>query len=357
MLRSKKPLTRGFTLIELLVVIAIIAVLIALLLPAVQQAREAARRTQCKNNLKQLGLSLMNYESTTGVFPYEKCTTGVNQNWIQMVLPYMDQAPLYNQFNFNLSWADPSQWTLTATNLPMLVCPSAPSKGSRTNPAGITGLLSPDGVNVPNPQGFGICDYMALSGVRFSLYYQGNLGPAPSYGCPPAAVLSIPDDNRWACAMHSTLATKIRDITDGTSNTMMICETAGRPGLFRGPNRILVQGLTSANFAPKDGWGWADTGNSGAIDGATADGTIINSANKPSPKGQGLLPTCTAAVCPPGATEFFAAVNDSEMYSWHTGGNQVLFADGSVHFINQNISLQTLGALLTRQGGDIPGDY
>ena len=94
-----------------------------------------------------------------------------------------------------------------------------------------------------------------------------------------------------------------------------------------------------------------------AIDGATADGTIINSANKPSPKGQGLLPTCTAAVCPPGATEFFAAVNDSEMYSWHTGGNQVLFADGSMHFINQNISLQTLGALLTRQGGDIPGDY
>ena len=95
----------------------------------------------------------------------------------------------------------------------------------------------------------------------------------------------------------------------------------------------------------------------GAVDGATADGTIINSAIKPSPKNQGLLPTCTAAACPPGANVFMNAVNDSEMYSWHTGGNQVLFADGSIHFINENISVQTLGALLTRQGGDIPGEY
>ena len=349
--RIKKSLTRGFTLIELLVVIAIIAVLIALLLPAVQQAREAARRTQCKNNLKQLGLALMNYESTTGVFPYEKCTTGVNQNWIQMVLPYMDQAPIYNQFNFNKSWADPSQWPLTTVDLPALICPSSPSKGARTNPFGVAGLLTPDGVNAPPPTGFGLCDYMALSGVRFSLYYQGG------FASPPAAVLSIPDDNRWACAMHSTLATRISEITDGTSNTMMICETAGRPGLFRGKNHVLVQGLNASNFSPKDGWGWADTGNSGAVDGATADGTIINSAIKPSPKNQGLLPTCTAAACPPGANVFMNAVNDSEMYSWHTGGNQVLFADGSIHFINENISVQTLGALLTRQGGDIPGEY
>ena len=348
---NKKSVARGFTLIELLVVIAIIAVLIALLLPAVQQAREAARRTQCKNNLKQLGLALMNYESTTGVFPYEKCTTGVNQNWIQMVLPYMDQAPIYNQFNFNKSWADPSQFALTTVNIPMLVCPSAPSQAARTNPAGVVGLLSPDGINTPPAAGFGICDYMALSGVRFSLYDQGG------FASPPAAVLSTPDDNRWACAMHSTLATYIRDITDGTSNTMMICETAGRPGLFRGKNRVLVQGLTAATFSPKDGWGWADTGNSGAVDGATSDGTIINSAIKPSPKNQGLLPTCTAAACPPGANVFMNAVNDSEMYSWHTGGNQVLFADGSVHFISENIGLQTLGALLTRQGGETVGDY
>ncbi|MDB5338411.1 MAG: hypothetical protein JWN70_4030, partial [Planctomycetaceae bacterium] len=93
----------GFTLIELLVVIAIIAVLIALLLPAVQQAREAARRSQCKNNLKQLGLALHNYHDTYGVFPYAQtpCCSG-GHTWVEMLLPFMDQAPMYNQINFNL---------------------------------------------------------------------------------------------------------------------------------------------------------------------------------------------------------------------------------------------------------------
>ena len=353
MARSKKPLSLGFTLIELLVVIAIIAVLIALLLPAVQQAREAARRTQCKNNLKQLGLALMNYESSYGCFPMEKITSTplfpkYNQCWTAMTLPFMDQAPLYNQFNFNLSWDDPSQWNLTTTSLPVFACPSAPGAAGRTNPVTVAGLLTAGG-NTPPQDGFGICDYMALSGVRFSLYYQGGF-PAP-----PAVVLSSPLDNRWPCAMHSTVHTYIRDIADGTSNTMMIAECAGRPGLFRGRNHELVTGLTKATFSPKDGWGWADTGNSGAIDGASADGTLINSSIKPTVLGN--LPTCTAAKCPASATTFVNAVNDSELYSWHPGGVQAVFADGSVHFLSENISLQTLGAILTRNGGDIAGEF
>ena len=350
MLQSKKPLARGFTLIELLVVIAIIAVLISLLLPAVQQAREAARRTQCKNNLKQLGLALMNYESSYRCFPMEKITgtpayPNYNQCWTTMMLPFIDQAPLYNQFNFNISWDDPSQWALTTNDIPAFVCPSAPGRSARTNPASIPGLLTAGG-NTPPPNGFGTCDFMALSGVRFSLYYQGGF---PS---PPALALSSPLDNRWPCAMHSTVHTYIRDISDGCSNTMMIAECAGRPGLWRGRNH---QQVVVTPYSPKDGWGWADTGNSGAVDGASADGVLINSAKKPSVVGN--LPTCDAARCPASATVFVNAVNDSELYSWHTGGVQTLFADGSVHFISENIGLQTLGALLTRAGGDIPGEY
>jgi|GEM_PF-3514686 len=271
-----------------------------------------------------------------------------NQNWLQMALPYIDQAPIYNQFNFNLSWDNPAQWPLTTTTIPAFVCPSSPSPAARGLPATIPGLLTAGG-NTPPPNGFGVCDYMALSGVRYSLYYQGGITP------PPALALSSPLDNRWPCAMHSTVHTYIRDITDGTSNTMMIAECCGRPGLFRTNARRLVTGQTAATYSPKDGWGWADTGNSGAIDGASADGMLINSAKKPSVIGN--LPTCTAAACPPSATYFMNVVNDSELYSWHTGGVQALFADGSVRFLSENISLQTLGAILTRNAGDIPGDF
>ncbi len=98
---------RGFTLIELLVVIAIIAILISLLLPAVQQAREAARRSQCRNNMKQIGLAMHNYESTHGVFPSGRLERPGDTKWVSwgvMILPYVDQAPLYNQYNQNLRW-------------------------------------------------------------------------------------------------------------------------------------------------------------------------------------------------------------------------------------------------------------
>ena len=154
----------GFTLIELLVVIAIIAVLVALLLPAVQQAREAARRTTCRNNMKQLGLALHNYESSYSCFPMEKIDFAVangwyveyHQNWLQMMLPQMDQAPIYNSFNFNLSWDDPSQWPLTTTNLSAFACPSAPDKSGRTNPASISGVVTAGiGANPPT-NGFGV---------------------------------------------------------------------------------------------------------------------------------------------------------------------------------------------------------
>src|SRR5579871_2814212 len=125
MRRERAKRNRGFTLIELLVVVAIIAVLVSLLLPAVQQAREAARRTQCKNNMKQLGLALMNYESSYGVFPPEKITFIATsaQSWTTMVLPFIDQQPLYDAYNFNAEWSDSSNVLVTQANLPGWVCP------------------------------------------------------------------------------------------------------------------------------------------------------------------------------------------------------------------------------------------
>src|SRR5580704_494066 len=170
---------KAFTLIELLVVIAIIAVLVALLLPAVQQAREAARKSQCKNNLKQLGLALYNYESSAKVFPMEKMTFSATnqQTWTLMVLPQLDQQPLYNLYNFNLMWADPTQYQVTQANLPVWVCPSAPGMDGRITPSSV-GQTNPAGYVCPVP-GYGLCDYMALSGVRASLYIVMGLPMPP----------------------------------------------------------------------------------------------------------------------------------------------------------------------------------
>lgn len=188
---------RGFTLIELLVVIAIIAVLIALLLPAVQQAREAARRTQCKNNLKQIGLALHNYHDTVGRFPMDAIRTfqpqgtpaARNFSWMTMILPYFDQAPLYNAINFSAPlWGQTVSSTgkeIRSTMLTALNCPSDPGWGD-------TGRT----------RGFAWTDYAGSSGWD---------------------MWDRPDDQHGGVFTAFTCV-KIADITDGTSNTIMVAE-------------------------------------------------------------------------------------------------------------------------------------
>lgn len=359
MSEKKVGFKRGFTLIELLVVIAIIAVLIALLLPAVQQAREAARRSQCTNNMKQMGLSLMNYESSYACFPpltpagsniinEEGVVEGYAGNWIQLTLPFIDQAPLYNQFNFNTAWDDVGQWPLTTVNLSVYACPSAPAKSSRTNPANLAGVVTGGTGQVCPPQMFGVGDYSGWAGIRASIYFEINAAAPPM---PPPFLMMASKENRWPSALHKVNATKVADISDGCSQTFMIVECAGRPSLYQGRTKTLVGGT-----CPKDGWGWADTGNSGAADGALPDGTQINSSTKATSPN---YPTCpfTPGNCVAGATSVINATNDSELYSFHAGGCFVCMADGSVRFVSENIDLRTFAALMTRGVGDVPGEF
>jgi prepilin-type processing-associated H-X9-DG protein len=155
--------------------------------------------------------------------------------------------------------------------------------------------------------------------------------------------------------MHSTKETKVSEITDGTSQTLMLAECAGRPGVWR--SRMKIQDPastigTAKSYVTSDGWGWADTGNSGAVDGATADGSVVNGSKKATPP---AYPTCPAGACP--GTCFINCQTDSELFSFHTGGVMVLFADGHVTFLNESLGVNNLAALLTRSGSDFPGEY
>ncbi len=317
----------GFTLVELLVVIAIIGILVGLLLPAVQAAREAARRMQCSNNLKQCGLALLNYESAYKVLPPSRIALSnpnFEQSWQKMILPFIEQTSLFNQYNHNVSWWNQVNTPSTSVMISSYMCPSAPAV--RDVPT--TALYNALGITYGQPV-FGYSDYGSINAVRN--------GFIMSAGLP-----SINAREMMGGLGRGPAGVKMAQITDGTSNTMIVAEGAGRPNFYLTGRRKTANpagGVAIGTIYVKDGWGWADINGGFSIDGSNIAGIQNNTSS-------------SGAVTIVGQCSM-NCTNDSEMYGFHPGGVMNLRADGSVGFLPETTAGSVIVAFLTRDRGDI----
>jgi prepilin-type N-terminal cleavage/methylation domain-containing protein/prepilin-type processing-associated H-X9-DG protein len=316
-----RPLQRcGFTLIELLVVIAIIGILVALLLPAVQAAREAARRLQCNNNLKQIGVALHNYESSYRIFPPASIgpssssapTPPFRHGWVAVTLPWIEQGGVQQEYEFLANWYDPPNAALIQLPLKTYHCPSADFGRTATSKSPAFGERTA-----------AAWDYGT---VNVSSYVPGYSGAANA--------------ERRKGVMNDREGSTTAAILDGTSHTLLVSECANRPQLWiLGRRRTDVIAETSNYPAGLVGLGettggvWAEHQKAVSVGGASGDGTT----------------TLGGGPCAVNCT------NDWEIYAMHPGGANGLFADGSVRFLDASMPITVLGALCSRAGGEETG--
>ncbi|MFO0422665.1 MAG: DUF1559 domain-containing protein [Planctomycetia bacterium] len=347
----------GFTLVELLVVIAIIGTLVGLLLPAVQSARESTRRASCTNNLRQLPLAFHNYETARKMLPpltrSSNCIAAPNnearmaqRSWAPDVLAYLEETALMASYDLSRNWWEnedgsaPSGGTagvldegvtgnraLVRTQLQVLQCPSSPMSNRIQD-------------KIANPRKTGACgDYFVVAGTGTSFHAAASLpGPSPTATVPGAT-------EEWTGCGPAAKRPKstFAKITDGLSKTILLSECAGREDVWRERTRYPanaddVSGNTAC--ARARGGAWATNDNPHAF-------------------GESLVSGCTKANSPTTGTipNSLMKVNGSNEWGWliyafHTGGANIAMADGSVQFVSEETSVEILGQLATRAGGE-----
>lgn len=280
----------AFTLVELLVVVAITGILISLLLPAIQSAREAARRMQCSNNMKQLGLAIDGYRNSKGRYPPAYVDKPVEHNLISFLLPFLEQQAIYDQIDFNEDWDKPPNEEATRVDLEMTVCPTAPDRAGKW------------------VSDYAVCVNIGKS-AAYVLVNAGHIHPRP-----PTLDENGEEVDPYLSILQED-GSSPREVTDGLSNTFMLFEDAGRPLEY--------------------------------VDGQLIDGEDVNGARWASRKQEFQL----KEIC--GEAQMFNCDNKNEIYSFHPGGAMFLYGDGSVHFHAETMDANLFVSLFTRAGDDL----
>lgn len=325
----------AFTLIELLVVIAIIAILIALLLPAVQQAREAARRSQCKNNLKQIGLALHNYHDVYNAFPIGGTLETLGCSWRVRILPYIEQVNAYNQISFSggfMGHVSSFQAILRTLRVDVFHCPSSAFP------------MTGDATSSMNSGGSQIVQYVGISGAT------------PDPAGRDSSVCSSPNviqsgtycDNGTFVSFH---ARQLKDLTDGTSNVMIIAEQSGQ--------------VNEKQFTANSLGGWHGTVANTTTSSLTTSSTLAFLKASGITASGGYTGGMTTIRHPINAFWTSGAPSSANsiyevnyvINSFHTGGTHAVFGDGSVRFLAENMSMDTLRRISVMNDGLVVGEF
>ena len=336
----------GFTLVELLVVIAIIGTLVGLLLPAVQAAREAARRSQCQNNMKQIGLAILNFESAKKFYPPARADAApgypvtelgipapasgaIQHGPVVFLLPFMEESNLANQYNTKVTWSDPANAAVIATVIPSFLCPSSATAKPMDTGNAPTSTAAQKWWSASS-------DYSIANGVN------GKIGLAPYNLIPPVpgydptnpatdakqytgAILPMSTISSFTTGMsppffNSRQRMAPKDVLDGTSKTFAWVEDAGRPILYRRRTPILTSRASGSGWADPDSEFWVD---GYSTDGVTALGPCAMNCN-----------------------------SSNELYSFHPTACGAVFCDGSVRFLTDDLSMPVLAAAISAAQGE-----
>jgi prepilin-type N-terminal cleavage/methylation domain-containing protein/prepilin-type processing-associated H-X9-DG protein len=302
-MRSSRQYARGFTLVELLVVIAIIGILVALMLPAVQKARDAANRATCQNNLKQMGLAIHNHASQIGGIVTGLKVGNITTYWGALILPEIEQGALASQYDYTKYYADAPNRYVAQTEVKTFICPAVPKLNrTHTIPA-----YFPSGL--PATVG-AVSDYCGVNGVDTTMWTVN-----------PATLTSPYPGIKGVVGVFSTTLnqrTSFEQVTDGTSNTLLFVEMAGRPDKYQGRTN------TGTNLGNYSTWVYQNAQN---LNGFTQAGTV---------KGR----------------YFVNATNNTGVYSFHAGGANVCMVDGSVKFVQDSVDADTFAAYCTMANGE-----